>query len=154
MLKNNRAGAPSGTLSSSAPNTLMARWSALWAGFVIALAALAAYHNSFSAPLLFDDRVAIAENTSIRHLAGAWSPPSEGTMAGRPALDLTFALNYLPGGTRVWSYHAVNLLIHALAGLTLFGSVRRTLLRPAFAGLSRRLCAQISGTGAKPAAQK
>jgi len=27
----------------------------------------------------------------------------------------------------VWSYHALNLMIHVLAGLTLFGIVRRTL---------------------------
>jgi len=31
----------------------------------------------------------------------------------------------------IWGYHAFNLFIHALAGLTLFGIVRQTLLRPA-----------------------
>ena len=31
------------------------------------------------------------------------------------------------GGLRVWGYHAVNLTVHLLAGLTLFGLVRRTL---------------------------
>jgi tetratricopeptide (TPR) repeat protein len=34
----------------------------------------------------------------------------------------------------VWGYHALNLLIHILAGLALFGIVRRTLLRPALSG--------------------
>jgi protein O-mannosyl-transferase len=31
------------------------------------------------------------------------------------------------GGTGVWGYHALNLAIHVMAGLTLFGIVRRTL---------------------------
>jgi len=34
----------------------------------------------------------------------------------------------------VWGYHAFNLLIHALAGLTLFGLLRRTLSRPPLNG--------------------
>ncbi len=36
-------------------------------------------------------------------------------------------MNYAVSGTRVWSYHAANLLIHLLAALTLWGIVRRTL---------------------------
>ena len=100
------------------------------------LAALAAYHNSFSGPFIFDDPEAISSNPTIKHLAGALSPPPAGTTGGRPMLNLTFALNYAWGGLKVWDYHAVNLLIHALAGLTLMGIVRRTLLRP---GLGERL---------------
>jgi protein O-mannosyl-transferase len=45
-------------------------------------------------------------------------------------LNLTFALNYALSGTSAWSYHALNLLIHMLASLTLFGVVRRTLQQP------------------------
>ena len=48
-------------------------------------------------------------------------------MGGRPVLNLSLALNYSISGTAVWSYHALNILIHVLAGLTLFGIVRRTL---------------------------
>src|SRR4029078_8113295 len=43
----------------------------------------------------------------------------------------------------VWGYHATNLLVHVLAGLALFGVVRRTLLtkpmRDRFAGASAPL---------------
>jgi hypothetical protein len=109
----------------------------LLAGGIIVLAALVAYHNSFSGPLLFDDLAAITDNPSIRHLGSALSPPPNLTVGGRPILNLTFALNYALGGMNVGGYHAFNLLVHALAGLTLFGIVRRTLLRPAFAGLRR-----------------
>jgi tetratricopeptide (TPR) repeat protein len=49
-------------------------------------------------------------------------------------INLTFALNYAMGGLNVWGYHAVNLLVHTLAGLTLFGVVRRTLLRQGYGG--------------------
>jgi tetratricopeptide (TPR) repeat protein len=94
---------------------------------IIVLAALAAYHNSFSGPSILDDRLAIADNPSIRHFWSALSPPPDASTGGRPLLNLTFALNYALGRMDVWGYHAFNLLIHTLAGLTLFGIVRRTL---------------------------
>jgi len=102
------------------------------AAAVIAAAGVAAYHNSFSAPLVFDDLGSIRDNGTIRHLwpmGPALAPPPGLTVSGRPVVNLSLAVNYAIGGTRVWSYHAANLLIHVLAGLTLFGIVRRTLLR-------------------------
>ena len=48
-------------------------------------------------------------------------------------MDLSLALNYAMGGENVWGYHAINLLTHVLAGLVLFGIVRRTLQQPALA---------------------
>ena len=80
-------------------------------------------------PLLMDDLVSISENPTLRHLWPIWpvlSPPSGGfTVSGRPFLNLTLAVNYALGGTHVWGYHAVNLAIHVLAGLTLYGIARR-----------------------------
>jgi len=98
----------------------------------IVLAALAAYANSFSGVLVYDDEPAILLNPTIRSL-GAFGqtlcPPADTTVSGRPVANLSFALNHVFGGTQVWGYHALNLLIHILAGLTLFGVVRRTLSR-------------------------
>ena len=51
-------------------------------------------------------------------------------MEGRPLVNLSLALNYAISGTRVGSYHLLNLAIHLLAGLTLFGVVRRTIQGP------------------------
>jgi len=103
------------------------------AGALIAGAALAAYHNSFSAPFEFDDIPTIVDNPTIRHLWNlktVLSPPTGGyTVSGRPVVNLTLAINYALGGTNPWGYHATNLLIHILAGLTLFGIARRTLPR-------------------------
>ena len=61
------------------------------------------------------------------YFIGAFPPAGGLPVSGRPVLNLSFAINYAISGTAVWSYHALNLLIHVLAGLALFGIVRRTL---------------------------
>jgi tetratricopeptide (TPR) repeat protein len=112
------------------PSGSVSRWAVVLAGAILVLAALAAYHNSFSGPFIWDDLSSIVDNPTIRHFSSALSPPNDVGVGGRPVSNLTFALNYALGGTDVWGYHAFNLLIHTLAGLTLFGLVRRTLQRP------------------------
>jgi hypothetical protein len=104
------------------------------AALAIGLATLAAYHNSFSGALVFDDQSTIVENASLRRLwplGPVLSPPPAAGICGRPFANLTMALNYAVGGLDPLSYHAVNLGIHVLAALALFGVVRRTLLLPA-----------------------
>ena len=105
--------------------------SCVLAGVVIVLAALAAYHNSLSGPFVYDAEPAITENPTIRHLLPLGpvlsTPPGGSPVSGRPVVNLSLALNYSLGGLNVTGYHAVNLAIHMLAGLTLFGVVRRTL---------------------------
>ena len=101
---------------------------------IIVLGALAAYRGCFHAPLLLDDASAIVENLSIRRLwpdwNELWTQTAHTTVNGRPLANLTLAINYALSGTDVGSYHALNLLIHVLSGLTLLGIVRRTMLRP------------------------
>jgi len=104
------------------------RWAVPACGVALAAAALAAYAGTFSVPMLYDDGPAILDNPTLRHFASALWPPAARTVTGRPVLNLSLALNYAVSGASVWSYHALNLAIHALAGLTLFGIVRRTLL--------------------------
>jgi Tfp pilus assembly protein PilF len=94
---------------------------------LIVVAGVLAYANSFSGPLVLDDLDSIANNPTIRHWSTAPWPPIGLTTTGRPILNLSLALNYAVSGTAVWSYHGLNLAIHLLAGLTLFGIVRRTL---------------------------
>jgi len=108
------------------------RWAILGGAALLALAALAAYHHTFKVPFLFDDIPAIVDNPTIRNLGDVgsvlWPRAGYGiTVGGRPLLNLSLAVCYAVSGTNVWSYHAFNLLIHILAGLTLFGIVRRTL---------------------------
>lgn len=107
----------------------------LLGGAGLALAAFAAYANSFQAAFVFDDRASVLDNPTIRSLGQALFPPGGTgvTVAGRPILNLSFALNYAISGLDGWSYHALNLVIHVLSGLALFGLVRRTLARPPLA---------------------
>ena len=102
---------------------------------VLIVAGLLAYHNSFTGPFILDDGPSIQRNPTIRHLWPIWdalSPPHKGaiTVEGRPIVNLSLAINYALGGYDVRGYHALNLTIHILAGLSLLGIVRRTLLQP------------------------
>jgi FOG: TPR repeat len=105
---------------------------------VIISAALAAYHNSFSGPFVFDDIAAIVDNPSIRQLlpiTHALAPPLSSAGAnGRPMVNLSLAVNYALGGTNVAGYHAVNLLLHMAVALVLFSLVLRTLRLPSLKG--------------------
>jgi tetratricopeptide (TPR) repeat protein len=104
-----------------------AGWPVAVLGAILAAAAAAAYIRTFPVPLLYDDIPSIVDNPSLRHLGTAFLPPGDSTVGGRPVLNASLALNYAVSGTAPWSYHAGNLIIHALAGLVLFGIVRRTL---------------------------
>src|ERR1700678_1282261 len=88
---------------------------------VLAAAAAAAYAGTFSVPFLFDDATSVTGNPTLRRLATVFAAPAGTTASGRPVLNLSLALNYTISGPGVWSYHALNLAIHILAGLTLFG---------------------------------
>ena len=138
---------------SSVPPFLATRRAVLLAVGLLAVAALAAYDNTFSAPFVLDDADAITENPTIRHLWPLWeafSPPGGGaTVSGRPVVNFSLAVNYAISGEAVWSYHALNLAIHFLAACALFGVVRRTLgrplLRPRFGAAQLPLAAAVAG---------
>ena len=109
----------------------------IWlARLVIVIVAVAAFANSFPGAFVYDDIDSIRDNKHIRRLfplseSTSWAMLNGGeTVARRPLLSLTFALNYAISKGETWSYHLGNLLIHAAAGLLLFGIVRRTLDLP------------------------
>ena len=81
----------------------------------------AVYANSFAGVFLFDDAPHIVENPKIQQL---W-PPWTVLTTRRPTLDLSLAVNFALGGAETWGYHLVNVTIHILAALTLWGVVRR-----------------------------
>ena len=97
---------------------------------VLVIAGILAYWNSLSGPFIYDDHLSIVENEQIRTL---WSPSvlmpeRELPVAGRPLVNISFALNYALGGLNVRGYHIGNLAVHLLCGLLVFAVVRRTLL--------------------------
>jgi len=102
------------------------RWIPLLA---IVAAGTIAYANSLGGIFVLDDIGNIVLNEHIRHTP-IWDVLMH---RRRPVVNLSLAINYAISQDRVWSYHVFNLVVHVLAGLTLFGLVRRTLLTPTFA---------------------
>ena len=100
----------------------------LLAAAVIVAAGLAAYSNSFQGVFLLDDEHTITANENVRHLWPPWQAMFDPQQGNRPVVALSLAANYALGGLDVQGYHAVNLAVHLLAALVLFGLVRRTLL--------------------------
>ncbi len=115
---------------------------------VIILAGLLTYLNSFQGIFILDDPFAISDNESIKDFEQfgkvLMPPPSGHPQAGRPMLNLSLAINYGMGGMNVWGYHAMNVGIHLLVGLVLFGVLRRTLLLPSIPAHFRRVAAGLS----------
>jgi len=97
---------------------------------LLILAGVLVYQNSLSGPFIYDDVHSVEGNPSIRQIMpiSSWfSAPSQSPVAGRPIVNLSLSINYALGAMEVEGYHAVNLAIHILCGLTLFGIIRRTL---------------------------
>jgi tetratricopeptide (TPR) repeat protein len=111
---------------------------AIWlSAAIIALAALAVYANSFNGAFVFDDIPWILVDPGVHKLwplSDVLFSSNPNFVSGRPVVNLTIAVNYVLGGTDSRGYHAVNIAIHILAGLTLFGIVRRTLAFPVLRG--------------------
>ncbi len=81
------------------------------AALIAAALAVAVHLPSLSGAFLYDDVRTIVENRTLRDLSRPLAilrfEPA------RPLLTLTWALNYAAGGLRPWSYHLVNVLVHA-----------------------------------------
>ncbi len=88
------------------------------AGAVLAACGIAAYANSLSAPLIFDDLDWVFSESSAR----IWP-----LATNRPILNLTFALQRAFGATEPAAFRGLNVAIHIAVGLILFALVRRTL---------------------------
>jgi len=93
----------------------------------IVAAGLLAFSNGFNGQFFLDDTKVIVENARLRHVlpqsAAEWLGP-------RATVDFTLAMNYATGKLNPADYHAGNLLMHLVAGLVLFGLVRRTMALP------------------------
>ena len=80
--------------------------------------------NSLIGVLVLDDQRRIINNPDVRSLTLS----GDGWLSTRRVVLFTFAVNHAISGIHSWSYHALNMAIHILAGLALFGIVCRTLL--------------------------
>jgi tetratricopeptide (TPR) repeat protein len=104
-----------------------------WRAALIALAGVLTYWNSLSGAFILDDQSTIVENLQIRdlwNLAKIFTPEPDTAIAGRPLVNLSFAINYAFGGLAVRGYHIGNIAIHIVCALVVFGIVRRTIELP------------------------
>jgi len=97
--------------------------------FLIVLFGGLAYISSFSAGFVFDDSI-VKNDQRIRHIL---PHGTQEWFRDRPFVDFTFALDYAFGRLTPADYHATNVVIHLLAGLLLYGIIRRTLATPRIA---------------------
>jgi tetratricopeptide (TPR) repeat protein len=112
------------------PKRPLTLWRFVWPTLcclAIVAAGWLAYRDSFDGPFIFDD-------SGFRDLVSVKTQLLSRILSGtRPVVDLTFVFNYWLGGLDVGGYHKLNLAIHLLAALTLFGVARRTLELPVVA---------------------
>lgn len=90
--------------------------------------------RALEAAFVFDDRPAILENPSLRTLwplSVPLSPPAYLPTAGRPLVNLSFAMNFRVGELDPLGYHLVNLALHAISAGLLFSLLRRAFASPA-----------------------
>src|SRR3954447_13182328 len=106
----------------------------VWLGPVlIACAAVVAFGNSVFAPFVLDDQISILDNPTLVRLwpiTDALFAHRESPLAGRPLVNLSFAVNYAIAGLEPRLYHAGNVALHVGCGLLLWAVVRRTWLLP------------------------
>ena len=109
---------------------------------LLIVAACAVYGPSLNAPFTFDDEASIVENKSIKQLwpliddaqhPGPLNLRTQNPTAGRPLVNLSFALNYEFENLSPLGYRAFNLILHILSTLLMFAIVRRLLRLDFFA---------------------
>jgi tetratricopeptide (TPR) repeat protein len=133
-------GSRKGEDDNGGANQLFNRLSPAWlAAALIAGATVCAYANSLSGGFVYDDWTDVLHNEQIRQLwplSRVFGAESNGSWAPlpRPLANLSFAIDYAVGGRVPFPFHLTNVGIHILAGLALFGIVRRTLLTPRMRG--------------------
>jgi len=114
--------------------------SATWKFLAIAIIIIAtalAYSNTFSVPFILDDVTNIITKPAVHQLTPLWDVVGKDQLV-RPMLYLTVAINWVISGYKFdepamkhesyWSFHLLNLAVHIVAALALYGIVRRTLL--------------------------
>jgi protein O-mannosyl-transferase len=131
--------------SSPSPSRTLPRLPRLsrWQLFALAVITVLAFGAAFRAPFQFDDVQSIEQNRTIDRLwppSVPLHPPPGIAVSGRPVVNYSLALNHalndvlgvvqgeaVAAPNQTVGYHVVNVLIHILNGLLLFGIIRRTM---------------------------
>lgn len=110
------------------PKPALRRWTCVLVGIGVVAAIWLAYASCLSGPFVFDDIAAIVENPTLRDFSTALRPPSDRGLpvTGRPVANFSFAINHTLNGLDPAGYRSLNVGLHAVSALLLFGVVRRT----------------------------
>lgn len=102
--------------------------------FILMLSGSAIYLNTIHSPFVFDDNVSIVNEKNIRMATLSFDSFKKAATQTfytkahfRPIVMISFALNYYIDGYHPRLYHIVNIVIHLLAGITLFFFIQITL---------------------------
>src|SRR5207237_6681751 len=88
-----------------------------WFAGIIVLSGLLTYANSLAGPFIFDDINNIVRNTQIAEwwrLDKVLSPRPHSSVAGRPVVNLSLAVNYALGRLNVRCYHVWTVVLPIL----------------------------------------
>ncbi len=115
----------------------------------MALAALALYARTVGFGWVYDDQLEIVRNTFIRSFRSlpdmfsttVWAGSGTESHLYRPLTLVTYATNYHISKLQPWSYHLVNILLHAGASVLVYQVGRLWRLSAAAAGLGGLLFA-------------
>lgn len=92
------------------------------------------YLPSINGPFIFDDVLTIKQNVLFQlrelHLGSLVRAGFESAHRSRPLANISLALNYFFSQEETRGYHAVNMLIHLLTGISLFYFLKTTLSLP------------------------
>lgn len=123
-----------------------------WSFHLIALITLAVipaiiYSNSFQAPFVLDDLPNIVEKSTMEVTTLTYESlhqaAFEGAIVRRWLPNLSYGLNFYFGEHEVWGYHLLNLIVHIMTVMVLYGLFFTTLTLPRL-DFSPRRAAQIS----------
>tara|TARA_Y100001933_G_scaffold265283_1_gene339993 strand:+ start:34380 stop:36542 length:2163 start_codon:yes stop_codon:yes gene_type:complete len=98
-----------------------------WAWLAMLIWMAVVYHGALQTGYFLDDEQSILLNPSVIDLGIAFQ---NAMLSDRGLVTLSFAGNYALHGAEPWGYHLVNLVVHYLNGLLLFGLLSRTLQLP------------------------
>ena len=110
-------------MTDSTSNESIQRWLRL-APWLLVVVGVLTYVNTLPNDFVFDDTGAILANQQIRDPANI---PFLVFNDSRWLPEITLAINWAIDGDEPRGYHLVNLIIHILAAVTLYGLVRRVL---------------------------
>jgi hypothetical protein len=88
---------------------------------IIVIVGAVVYENGLSGPFIFDDKTAIQENPQIRRLwplSDVLTPLQDTPVAGRPLVNLSFAINYAIHGLDVTGYRVTNLAFQTIGRIS------------------------------------